>query len=67
MKEVSAVKASAKNIIGFGIGNIGSTLWFQFVSMYLLFFYTNIMGVSVVVAGTVFMVTVKLVSFAHFC
>ena len=57
MKEVSAVKASAKNIIGFGIGNIGSTLWFQFVSMYLLFFYTNIMGVSVVVAGTVFMVT----------
>jgi sugar (glycoside-pentoside-hexuronide) transporter len=51
------VKATKKNVIGFAIGNVGSTLWFNFVSMYILFFYTNIMGVSVAVAGTVFMAT----------
>lgn len=56
MNKQNEREASLKNTIGFGIGNIGSTLFFQFMAMYLTFFYTNVMGLSAAVAGTVFMV-----------
>jgi sugar (glycoside-pentoside-hexuronide) transporter len=40
----------------YSLGNTATNILFGFVSMYLMFFYTNVMGLSGTVAGSVFMV-----------
>lgn len=40
----------------FGVGNIANTLIFVLVTMFMMFFFTNVMGLDPVVAGTIFMV-----------
>lgn len=40
----------------FGVGNIANNLIFMLVTMFMMFFFTNVMGLDPVVAGTIFMV-----------
>ncbi len=40
----------------FGVGNIANNLIFMLITMFMMFFFTNVMGLDPVVAGTLFMV-----------
>lgn len=40
----------------YGVGNIANNLIFMLVTMFMMFFFTNVMGLDPVVAGTIFMV-----------
>lgn len=48
-------EASPVHITGFGIGQISSGLFFTIMMTYLMYFYTNFMGIPVEIAGAVFM------------
>ncbi|MDY0394576.1 glycoside-pentoside-hexuronide (GPH):cation symporter [Virgibacillus halophilus] len=50
-------KISTKEKIGYGIGDIASNFVWGMVSSYLLFFYTDIFGITAAAAGTLFIVT----------
>lgn len=41
---------------GFGVGDIGFNLFWTSVSLYLLFYYTDVLGISPGIAGTIIMV-----------
>ncbi len=43
--------------IGYSLGDTASNLFWQTFSMFLLFFYTDIFGISAAAAGTMFLVT----------
>lgn len=40
----------------YGVGNVANNLIFLFVGTYVMFYYTNIMGLDSILAGTIFMV-----------
>lgn len=40
--------------IGYGLGDAASNIFFQTVNMFLLFYYTDVFGISPAVAGTLF-------------
>lgn len=40
----------------FATGNIANNLIFMFITMFMMYFFTNVMGLDPVVAGTIFMV-----------
>ncbi len=46
----------AKEKIGYGLGDFASNLSFGFVSLFLLFFYTNIYGISASKASLIFII-----------
>jgi GPH family glycoside/pentoside/hexuronide:cation symporter len=50
-------KLKLKEKIGFGFGDAASSMFWKLFSMYLMFFYTDIFGISAVVVGTMFLVT----------
>lgn len=50
------MECSEKDIWLFSTGNIANCLIFNMVALYIMFYYTNILGVSAAVAGTIFMV-----------
>ena len=50
-------KLSIKEKIGYSLGDSAANFIFQAVMMFLMFFYTDIMGVSPVVAGIIFLFT----------
>lgn len=50
-------KISIKEKIGYGLGDTASNLFFQTFMLFLLFFYTDIFGISAAAAGTMFLVT----------
>ena len=52
----NSVEASEKQVYLYSIGNIANTAIFAFVGTYIMFYYTNILGISATVAGTIFMV-----------
>jgi len=52
----SYVVLGVKEKIGYGFGDFASNLSFGFVSLFLLFFYTNIYGISATQASLVFVV-----------
>lgn len=52
----NSVEASEKQIYLYSIGNIANTAIFAFVGAYIMFYYTNILGIPATVAGTIFMV-----------
>ncbi len=52
----NSVEASEKQVYLYSIGNIANTAIFMFVGTYIMFYYTNILGISATVAGTIFMV-----------
>ncbi len=49
-------EASEKNIWLFSMGNFANNLIFMTVTLYIMYYYTNILGVSALMAGTIFMV-----------
>ncbi|MCO6498016.1 MAG: MFS transporter [Chitinophagaceae bacterium] len=52
-----AQKLSLKEKVGYGFGDFASSMFWKLFSVYLLFFYTDIFGISAAVAGTMFLVT----------
>ncbi|MGL1894485.1 MAG: MFS transporter [Spirochaetaceae bacterium] len=45
-----------KTKIGYGLGDLASNLVFQLTVIYLLFFYTDVLGISAMAAGIIFLV-----------
>jgi GPH family glycoside/pentoside/hexuronide:cation symporter len=54
---MASEKISLKEKIGYGFGDAASSMFWKLFSMYLMFFYTDIFGISAVVVGTMFLVT----------
>jgi len=50
-------KLSLKEKVGYGFGDAAASMFWKLFSMYLMFFYTDIFGISAVVVGTMFLVT----------
>lgn len=50
-------KISTKEKIGYGIGDIAANFVWGMVTSYLLFFYTDIFGITAAAAGTLFLIT----------
>lgn len=50
-------KISIREKIGFGLGDTASNLFFQTTIYFLLYFYTDVFGISPVSIGTMFLVT----------
>lgn len=51
---MSSAKLTAREKYGYGIGDFGFNLFFSTASLYLLFYYTDVMGLSPAVGGWVF-------------
>lgn len=49
-------KLSLRTKIGYGIGDLASNLLFQLTVIYLLFFYTDVLGISAMAAGVIFLI-----------
>ena len=43
--------------IGYGLGDAASSMFWKLFTMYLLFFYTDVVGISSAVVGTMFLIT----------
>lgn len=54
--EASSSKLPVSEKIGYGFGDAASNIFFQTVNMFLLFYYTDVFGLSPAVAGTLFVV-----------
>ena len=50
-------KIAIKEKIGFSLGDTASNLFFQTFIIFLLYFYTDVFGISAAAAGTMFLVT----------
>jgi len=50
-------KLSFKEKVGYGLGDTASNLYWQMFVNFLLFFYTDIFGISAAAAGTMLMVS----------
>jgi GPH family glycoside/pentoside/hexuronide:cation symporter len=48
---------SFKDKIGYGFGDMASSMFWKIFGMYLLFFYTKVFGISPAAAGTMFLLT----------
>ena len=55
MKEIATVGLREK--IGYGLGDAASSMFWKLFTMYLLFFYTDIIGLPAAAIGTMFLVT----------
>ncbi len=54
---MSQEKLGLKAKIGYGFGDAASSMFWKLFSMYLMFFYTDIFGISAAVVGTMFLIT----------
>lgn len=50
-------KIGLREKIGYGLGDAASSMFWKIFSMYLLFFYTDVFGISAAAAGTMFLIT----------
>ncbi len=50
-------KLTVKEKVGFSLGDCASNLFFQTFMLFLLIFYTDVMGISAAAVGTMFLVT----------
>lgn len=50
-------KLRIKEKIGYGFGDFASSMFWKMFSVYLLFFYTDVFGISAAIVGTMFLVT----------
>ncbi len=55
--EKSAGRLSFWEKAGYGFGDLASVLYWQTISSYLLYFYTDVFGISAAAAGTMILVT----------
>ena len=51
---MSAQKLTLKTRIGYGIGDISICLYWSGVGLYLLYFYTDVVGISPALAGVIY-------------
>lgn len=54
---MNAYKITLKEKIGYGFGDAAASMFWKLFTMYLMFFYTDIFGISAVVVGTMFLIT----------
>jgi len=52
--QAASAKLPVMEKIGYGLGDAASNIFFQTVNMFLLFYYTDVFGISPAVAGTLF-------------
>lgn len=52
----AAPSVSLRHKLGFGVGDFGFNLYWQSISLFLLFFYTDVMGISPAWAGFAYLV-----------
>ncbi len=52
-----AEKLSFKEKVSYGFGDLASSMFWKLFSLFLLFFYTDVFGISAAAAGTMFLVT----------
>lgn len=50
-------KIKIKEKIGYGLGDAASSMFWKLFTMYLLFFYTDVIGISSAAVGTMFLIT----------
>ena len=50
-------KLALKEKIGYGFGDFASSIFWKIFSVYLLFYYTDVFGISAAVVGTMFLIT----------
>lgn len=50
-------KVTLREKIGYGLGDAASSMFWKLFTMYLLFFYTDVVGISSAVVGTMFLIT----------
>ena len=50
-------KLKLKEKMGYGFGDFASSMFWKIFSVYLLFFYTDVFGITAAVVGTMFLVT----------
>ncbi len=50
-------KLKLKEKVGYGFGDFASSMFWKMFSVYLLFFYTDVFGISAAVVGTMFLIT----------
>lgn len=50
-------KLKLQEKIGYGFGDLASSMFWKIFSMYLLFFYTDVVGLPAVAVGTMFLIT----------
>ncbi|SHE51778.1 MFS transporter [Alkalibacter saccharofermentans] len=55
-KTLGRGESSEKNIWLYSTGNLANNLIFMMVAMYIMYYYTNILGISAMAAGAIFMV-----------
>jgi len=55
--EISNHKLSLKEKVSYGLGDFASSMFWKLFSMFLLFFYTDVFGISAAAVGTMFLVT----------
>jgi GPH family glycoside/pentoside/hexuronide:cation symporter len=53
----SSQKLSLKERVSYGFGDLASSMFWKLFSMFLLFFYTDVFGISAAAVGTMFLVT----------
>ena len=50
-------KLSIKEKIGYGLGDSASSIFYKLFTTFLLFFYTDVFGISAAAAGTMILIT----------
>ncbi len=50
-------KLSIKEKVGYGFGDLASVLYWQTISAYLLYFYTDVFGITAAAAGTMILIS----------
>ncbi len=55
--EMAETKVSLKTSLSYASGNFGMNLFYMIISSYLLYFYTDVFGITAAAAGTLFLVT----------
>ncbi|MGB0929849.1 MAG: MFS transporter [Chitinophagales bacterium] len=54
--QTSTKQLSLRNYVGFGLGDYAFNLYFQGATLFLLYFYTDILGIEAATAGTIFLI-----------
>ncbi len=54
--EPNPVKLPVREKIGYGLGDAASNIFFQFVNIFLLYYYTDVFGLAPAAVGTLFIV-----------
>jgi glycoside/pentoside/hexuronide:cation symporter, GPH family len=55
--DIKAAKLSIKEKVGYSLGDSAYNFYFQMAMIFMLFFYTDIFGISATVVGTMFLVS----------